>query len=136
MSACRNGSTPGTFERDWTYGTATMDCNSFSASVPCNPADAKCGEPPHLPPAPPGPPAGTWVLHNCTACSGSPLAEYTNLVLAQCLDACAANAACHYAAWTMPANFGDCQLWESCDEWCSPTACWNWWTVYERMDSE
>jgi hypothetical protein len=34
---------PGVFERAWTYGTAHVDCNSYTASVPCNPADAKCG---------------------------------------------------------------------------------------------
>jgi hypothetical protein len=58
VSDCRNGSAPGTFERDWTYGTATMDCNSYSATVPCNPADATCGEPPRPPPPPP--PKGKW----------------------------------------------------------------------------
>ena len=136
-SACRNGSAPGTFERDWTFGTATMDCLSYTASVPCDPADTACGEPPHLPPAPPGP-QGNWRTHNCTACradSAQPLAEYTNVVLAQCQAACRANARCHFVAWVEPPGDGDCQLWEACDEWCSPTACWNWWTVLESLDS-
>jgi hypothetical protein len=41
---CRNGTHPGVFERDWTYGTAQMDCNTYKGTVPCNPADPLCGK--------------------------------------------------------------------------------------------
>jgi len=45
----------GIYERAWSYGTARMDCVKYSAVVPCNPADAKCGKKPdrQLPPPPP-----------------------------------------------------------------------------------
>ena len=50
VSECRSGSKPGTFERDWTHGTASMDCHTYSAMVPCSPFDKACGEPPLSPP--------------------------------------------------------------------------------------
>ena len=49
---------PGVFQRDWSYGTAAMDCNTYTGKVPCNPADTKCGKvpPTPTPPPPPSPP--------------------------------------------------------------------------------
>ncbi len=136
VSDCRNGSTPGTFERDWTYGTATMDCNSYTATVPCNPADTTCGEPP-LPPPPP-PPKGRWsAAHNCTSCQAPPatqLAEYTNLDLSRCMGYCEQNPSCRYVNWVVPSADGDCTLWADCGEMCLPNQCWGWWTSYELLD--
>ena len=91
---CHNGSQPGVFEREWTYGVASMDCNTYTGKVPCNPADTKCGKvpapprpPPPAPPPTPGPPhptptptptpgpgpmpqpgTGWGQAHNCTSC--------------------------------------------------------------------
>lgn len=136
VSECRNGSTPGTFERDWTYGTATMDCNTYSASVPCNPADTSCGEPPRPPPPPP--PSGNWAIHNCTSCQTPPAkplaAEYTDLTLNQCLSLCQENPACRYVNWVEPAGNGECTLWGDCGEMCLTDHCWNWWVTYENLD--
>jgi len=136
VSECRNGSTPGTFERDWTYGTATMDCNTYSASVPCNPADTSCGEPPRPPPPPP--PSRNWAIHNCTSCQTPPAkplaAEYTDLTLNQCLSLCQENPACRYVNWVEPAGNGECTLWGDCGEMCLTDHCWNWWVTYENLD--
>ena len=46
-----------------------MDCNTYTASVPCSPADKSCGEPPR-PPVPPFVPANFSSAHNCTSCGG------------------------------------------------------------------
>jgi hypothetical protein len=102
VSDCRSGSAPGTFERDWTYGTATMDCNSYSATVPCNPADTTCGEPPRPPPPPPGPPGNWSPAHNCTGCGSGgaqPIASFVNLDFLTCQLQCKANAKCSYVTW-------------------------------------
>ena len=127
---------PGVFAREWSYGTATMDCNSYSASVPCNPADTRCGEPPR-PPLPPGPPGNWSPAHNCTSCQAPPAQElehHTNLDLDTCKEYCKANPLCRYINWVEPAGDGQCSLWAQCGEDCSPTQCWAWWTTYEFLD--
>jgi hypothetical protein len=60
-------SSPGVFQRQWSYGTATMDCSTYSGHVPCNPHDQKCGilPKPTLPPTPslPTPPSKDLSRH-------------------------------------------------------------------------
>jgi len=137
VSECRNGSAPGTFERDWTYGTATMDCNTYSATVPCNPADPHCGEPPR-PPVPPYTPANFSASHNCTSCGGPGGKQLgdsiSNLSFETCLAYCEANAACRYVNWVVPAGDGQCDLYETCGEQCLTDHCWGWYTTYEFLD--
>ena len=132
---------PGVFERAWTYGTAKMDCNSYTATVPCNPLDHTCGQPPGPPPPPPGPP-GNWSVHNCTSCQTgtAPIAQRTDLNLVQCLDLCNANATCHYVNWVAGPGGDDpespeCSLFATCGELCLPDHCWNWWVTYESLDN-
>jgi hypothetical protein len=136
IGECQNGTRPGVFVREWTYGTAIMDCNSYTALVPCNPADKSCGQPPQPPPPPPGP-TGNWTVHNCTSCQtppASPLQEYTNLSLDQCLAYCKANSECHYVNWVEPMINGECTLWSTCGEMCLTDHCWSWWTTWENND--
>ena len=108
---------PGVFEREWTFGTATMDCNSYTATVPCNPADKTCGEPPR-PPVPPFVPANFSASHNCTGCGGAGGVQLgdslVNLSFEECLAYCEANALCKYVNWLEPP--GDIHpLWRSFD---------------------
>jgi hypothetical protein len=127
---------PGVFTREWTYGTALMDCNSYTALVPCNPSDKKCGQPPKPPPPPPGP-IGNWTIHNCTSCQtppSEPLISYTNLSLNECLAYCKANSQCHYINWVEPMIHGECSLWSTCGEMCLPDHCWSWWVTFEDID--
>lgn len=127
---------PGVFERAWTYGVARMDCNSFSALVPCNPVDSTCGEPPH-PPPPPAPPGNWSAAHNCTSCQSppaQPLATFTTLWFNECAAACVANPRCRYINWVKPDEEQQCTLWGDCGEMCLTDHCWAWWTTYELLD--
>ena len=102
-----------------------MDCNTYSASVPCNPADKNCGEPPHPPPPPPGPPGRWSPAHNCTSCGNdASLADFVNLDLITCQRQCKANPQCSYITWVVPAGNGQCSLFAQCGEQCLPDHCW------------
>ena len=135
VGACAQ-TAPGVFEREWTYGTARLDCNSYTASVPCNPADAQCGQPPRPPPPPPIP--GNWSQqHNCTSCQAppaQPLETHTNLDLRTCFAYCAANPACAYVNWVRPDGDGQCSLWAQCGEMCLADHCAHWWVTFENLD--
>lgn len=137
VGVCRNGSSPGVFERDWTYGTARVDCNAYTGEVPCNPADKACGQPPGPPPPPPAPP-GNFSVHNCTSCQGAGGVqlgdEHTNLSLNDCLGLCVADPQCRYVNWVEPAKDGECTLWSSCGELCLTDHCWQWWTTWENRN--
>ena len=128
---------PGVFEREWTYGTARVDCNSYSATVPCNPLDTTCGEPP-LPPVPPYVPGNFSAAHNCTSCGGPGGRQLgdslVNLNFTTCLAYCEASPACKYVGWVVPAGDGLCALFAECGEQCLPQQCWAWWTTYEFYD--
>ena len=128
---------PGVFEREWTFGTATMDCNSYTATVPCNPADKTCGEPPR-PPVPPFVPANFSASHNCTGCGGAGGVQLgdslVNLSFEECLAYCEANALCKYVNWLEPPGDGLCALYSVCGVQCLPSQCWGWWTTYEFYD--
>lgn len=151
-SECRNGSA-GQFERDWSYGTATVDCNTYTATVPCNPTDRKCGMVPPPPPGPhprpppppgPGPtpmpvPGSGWSnSHNCTSCQGKggvaqPLVpSKAGLSFGQCQALCVANPACHYINYVLPeSSASHCTIWGHCDELCLTDHCYHWWVTYE-----
>ena len=136
LGECRSGAEPGTWERDWTYGAARMDCNSFTASVPCSPADKTCGEPPH-PPPPPAPPGKWSAAHNCTSCQAppaQPLASHSTLTFDDCAAYCVGDPRCKYINWVKPDGDGQCSLWAACGEMCLTDHCWNWWTTYELLD--
>jgi hypothetical protein len=128
---------PGVFEREWTFGTATMDCNSYTATVPCNPADKTCGEPPR-PPVPPFVPANFSASHNCTGCGGAGGVQLgdslVNLSFEECLAYCEANPLCKYLNWLEPPGDGLCALYSVCGVQCLPSQCWGWWTTYEFFD--
>ena len=127
---------PGVFEREWTYGTAHVDCNTYTATVPCNPADSQCGEPPRPPPPPPIP--GKWsAQHNCTSCQAppaQPLEQHTNIDRQTCFAYCSANPKCAYVNWVEPDDSGECSLWAECGEMCLTDHCWNWWVTFENLD--
>ena len=149
---CRNGSTPGVFEREWTYGTAVMDCNTYTGKVPCNPKDTSCGKvpkpaplppsPPHPPPPPPSPgpmphPGDGWSQpHNCTSCQapghGKQLALRSGLSFGACQALCTDDAACHYINYVFPeSSHSKCSTWAECGILCLADHCWNWWVTYE-----
>jgi len=114
-----------------------MDCNTYTASVPCSPADKGCGEPPR-PPIPPFVPANFSSAHNCTSCGGPGGKQLgdslVNLNFTTCLAYCEAEPTCRYVNWLVPAGDGQCDLYEQCGEQCLPDHCWGWWTTYEFLD--
>ena len=150
----------GIYERVWSYGTARMDCGTYSAVVPCNPADAKCGKTPNRPhpppPSPPGPhpnpppptpgprppaptpvPGAGWsASHNCTSCQGNGakplLPPKAGLSFGDCQALCVSNPSCRYMNYVLPASpLSQCSIWAQCDELCLTDHCWHWWVTHE-----